>query len=133
MSYQSDYILRIIEQFGSVLRRMLSAITEQRPAQVLDASTEALELAMGMDPATVLALDGPSLLALVKAGGDAAPATALMVGEVFALRARAMEMGGSDGAADAARARTLLEYAASVGDDDQRARARDVLVGIASG
>jgi len=66
VQYQSDYILRLIEQMGALIRRALE--TEQRSSddQPYELATEALGLALDIDPATAARLSPESLASLLE-------------------------------------------------------------------
>lgn len=128
--YQQDYILRLIEQVGAVIRRMLHAIAEERPEHALDASDEAMGLVLDMEPRFVESLSGQSIVALLGAGGRLDSKRALALGEVFLRRAQARAAIPDEPehiAAEAERARMLLMAVHDLGDAADTARADELL------
>lgn len=120
--YQSDYILRMIEQLGVMVRRLLAALREARPDEALKISDEALEVALDLDRDVVATLTGEGLVTYLGAGGEPDSRQALLVGQVLAGRAEACARLGDESAsaAETARARVVLEIVA-VGDDEEAA------------
>ncbi|MBE0476770.1 MAG: hypothetical protein IBX62_06735 [Coriobacteriia bacterium] len=127
--YQQDYILRLIEQVGAVLRRMALRIAEGRAGEALEDSGEALGLVLEMDPRFVESLSGASLVSLLGAGGRLDAKRALLLGQVFARRAEARGAAGdADGAtAERDKAAALLTAVADLGDREDARRADDLL------
>jgi len=128
--YQQDYILRIIEQLGVLLKRMLAALTEQQPQQAIDTSTEALGLVLDMDPRLAESLSAPSLVSLLGAGGRLDVRRSLALGEVFAIRAQAFVGLEQADAAEIARGKALVMLWAVLdhaNDAEARARATELL------
>ena len=133
--FQSDYILRVIEQLGALVRRMLSALREARPEETLELSDEALGLALDLDPGVALALTGEGLLTFMGAASEVDPTQALMVGEVLAARAHAFDLLGDNErfVAESERAAIVLRAVFEHGEDEQVARARELLVALEGG
>lgn len=66
MQYQSDYVLRLIEQMGTLIRRALERLgadTDEQPYEML---SQAVGLALDMDPALVAGLAPQSLRSLLE-------------------------------------------------------------------
>jgi hypothetical protein len=131
--FQSDYILRMIEQMGEMLRRIIDRLAEQRPEEALELTDEAVGLALDVDPDTALQLTGDGLLMLMGGGGEPDPKQALLLGEVLALRAQARWDMGQTGQAlqEAERARTILQAATSTDLPEDAERARELIDGLA--
>lgn len=106
--FQSDYILRIIEQFSTVLRRMIASMREARPEEALELSEEALGLALDMDPKLALSLDAESLMFLAGMGSEPDPVRLLLLAEVLAVRVEAFRASGELEAAEREHARVLV-------------------------
>lgn len=106
--FQSDYILRIIEQFSAVLRRMIASLREAQPQEALELSEEALGLTLDMDPKLALSLDAESLMFLVGMGGESDPVRLLLLAEVLAIRFEALRASGEHEAAEREHARVLV-------------------------
>ncbi len=66
MLYQSDYILRLIEQMGALIRRALELERSGGDAQPYDLAEQALGLALDIDPETAYHLSPESLAALLE-------------------------------------------------------------------
>lgn len=127
--YQSDYILRLIEQMGVLLRRIVAALREVRPDEALELTDEALELSLGMGPEVFGSLTGEGLIMLLGAGGDPDPAQALLVGEALVRRSQALAALGNEERArwESDRARAVLEIAIEAGSPEHAAAARGLL------
>jgi hypothetical protein len=127
--FQSDYILRMIEQMGVALRRIMDRLAEQRPEEALELTDEAVGLALDVDPETALQLTGDGLLMLMGGGGDPDPKQALLLGEALFLRARArFDLGQpSEARVELDRARTVLQAATNTDLAEDEARARELL------
>lgn len=65
MQYQSDYVLRLIEQMGSLLRRALSKVGVGPDEESYDMLSQAVGLALDMDPELAARLSPQSLVALL--------------------------------------------------------------------
>lgn len=105
--YQQDYILRLIEQVGAVLRAMLVAMREQRPEEALHASREALRSVTGLPDALAESLTAEGLLALLSAGGTLETRRTLLVAEVLIRRAEAFDLAGDEDRAAGERRKSL--------------------------
>jgi len=127
--YQSDWLLRQIEQMGDVLRRLVNALREHRPDDAIEISREAAGELLGTDPDVVDALTGDGLVTLLSAGGALDTFRAHMLGELLMARAEALAMAGTPAAADAerARARALLEAAWPLTEGAEAARIAELL------
>jgi hypothetical protein len=127
--FQSDYILRMIEQMGAVLRRIIDRLAAQRPDEALALTDEAVGLALDVDPETALQLTGEGLLMLMGGGGEPDPKQALLLGEALVLRARArLDLGQpSEARIELSRARVVLEAATHTDLAEDEARARELL------
>ena len=67
--YQSDWLLRQIEQMGDVLRRLVAALREQRPDDAVTLSRSAVGELLGTDPDLIDALSGDGLVTMLSARG----------------------------------------------------------------
>lgn len=124
--YQSDYILRLIEQMGTLLRRVLSALREHRPDEVLELTDGALETALGMSSAAHGSLTGEALVAVLGGGGNVDPGLALVVGEALLRRGQAHTLLGQEPSArhELERAEAVLLVATG---EEAAGRARELL------
>ena len=122
--YQTDWLLRQIEQMGDALRRLLAALREHRPEEAIELSREAVLELLDTDPDLVDALTGDGLVTMLSAGGMLDTFRAHMLAELLMARAEALTMQGHDAEAAAERVRTraLLEAAAPLveGADERR-------------
>lgn len=127
--YEQDYILRIIQQMGVMLRAMIAGIREQRPDDVRATSREALTLLLGVPPELTDSLTPEGLITLMSVGGVFEAKRGLLAAEVFVRRAQADAMSGltESAAADAARALRLLAEVEVRGDDADAESARALL------
>ena len=66
MLYQSDYILRLIEQVGALIRRALELERTGGDEQPYELAEQALGLALDIDPETAYHLSPESLAALLE-------------------------------------------------------------------
>lgn len=122
--YQTDWLLRQIEQMGAVLRRLVAALRERRPDDVITLSREAMTDLLGSDADMIDALSGEGVVTLLSAGGELDTFRAHMLAELLIARADALAMLGrpADAAAERQRARVLLEAVAPLveGADERR-------------
>ncbi len=122
--YQTDWLLRQIEQMGDVLRRLVAALREHRPDDALELSREAVEELLDTDAALIDALTGEGLVSMLSAGGGLDTFGAHMLAELLIARADALTMHGqiAQASADRERARVLLEAVAPLveGADGRR-------------
>jgi len=70
MQYQSDYILRLIEQMGGLIRRAMERLRTGAGAdEPLELTQEALGLVIDMDPETFVRLSPQSMVTILEIGG----------------------------------------------------------------
>lgn len=127
--YQTDWLLRQIEQMGDVMRRLIAALREHRPADAIQLTREAVGELLDTDPTLVDVLTGDGLVTLLSAGGPVDAFRAHMLAEL--LMARADAFGQLGQAADAARERqraaALLQAAAPHVEGAQAERVAELL------
>lgn len=128
--YQSDWLLRQIEQMGDVLRRLADALREHRPEDAVKLSREAVGELLETDPGLIDALTGDGLLTLLSTGGSLDTYRAHMLGEILVARAAALAECGrtAEAAAEAARAAVLLEPLLMLVDAPQAERISELLL-----
>jgi hypothetical protein len=133
--YEKDYILRIIQQAGTLLRAMLVAMREQRPDDVLETSREALTLIFGLPPELTETLTASGLITLLSAGGTFDAKRGRLAAEVFVRRAQADRVTGlsESGEVDVAKALRLIGAVIESGDADDASEARALLVELEDG
>lgn len=108
MQYQSDYILRLVEQMGGLIRRALERLRLGEHAESYELTRQAISLALDMDPELVSRLSPASLRSLIEmANLDDRVVT--LVADAFELEALVLERSG-----DMMEAETLREQAAAV-------------------
>lgn len=127
--YQSDWLLRQIEQMGDVLRRLFSALREHRPEDAVALSQEAVSGLLDADASLVDALTGEGLVTLLSAGGALDTFRAHMLAELLLARADALEMEErhSDAAGERQRARVLLQAARPLAEGADAERIAELL------
>jgi hypothetical protein len=127
--YQQDYILRLIEQVGAVLRAMLNTMREQRPEEALAVSREALGTLTGLPDALAESLTAEGLLSLLSAGGTLEARRTLLVAEVLVRRGEALDMAGEEEAAarERRKALALLVAVRDAGLDEDAAAAEALM------
>jgi hypothetical protein len=124
--YETDYILRIIQQMGAILRRMMDELRGETPGDVYETSREALQLLLGLPPALADSLTADGLVALLSPGGIFDPERGRLAAEVFVRRAQAGVMAElpENAASDRAKALRLIELTIEYGNDEDAAEAR---------
>lgn len=93
MQYQSDYVLRVIEQMGALLRRALDNLRPGGPEEPYDLAQQALGLAMDIDPDTVARLAPQGLVALLEIDTPDDRVIRL-IADAFEVQAEALELNG---------------------------------------
>lgn len=108
---QRDYILRMIEQAGAVLRRLLDRILRRAAGrdEVARDLRRAAQLG-GMDLDLLRLCDGPTLLQLVTPGGEPEPARTWLAAESLYLDGLAADLEGGTGDAVSSLAKALMLY-----------------------
>ena len=124
--YETDYILRIIQQMGAILRRMMEEMRGERPGEVYETSREALRLLLGVPPTLTDSLTADGLVALLSPGGMFDPERGRLAAEVFVRRAQAGVLAGlpESVASDRAKAQRLIDLTLEHGLDEDVAEAR---------
>ncbi len=90
MPQQQDYILRLIEQLGALIREALGKLKGKDPEVRPELAGEALGLALSMDPSTASSLTPATLTALLTLGEVDARVMALLQ-QALELEATALE------------------------------------------
>lgn len=132
--YQSDWLLRQIEQMGDALRRLLSALREHRPEDAVALSREAIGELLDTDPDLIDLISGDGLLTLLSAGGELDTFRTQMLAELLVARAGALSDTGreDEAAAEAGRAAALLRGLLPNVDEPDIQRIRDLLAWLES-
>ena len=68
MRYQTDYILRLIEQLGGMMREALERLGMKDAEEPCELAGEAIGLALGMDPILAAGLAPQSLVSMLRLG-----------------------------------------------------------------
>ncbi|TLM80263.1 MAG: hypothetical protein FDZ70_01420 [Actinobacteria bacterium] len=119
--YQSDYILRLIEQVGTAFRRQLAAIREHRPEDALEASDEAVAAALGAPAVLAYQLTVEGLVGMLRPGGTLDVERVVLLAEVLEARSKALDAAGRrDEAGDMLRRAGALRIAATVEAGEER-------------
>jgi hypothetical protein len=124
--YETDYILRIIQQMGAILRRMMEQVRDEEPGEVYETSREALQLLLGLPPTLADSLTADGLVALLSPGGIFDPERGRLAAEVFVRRVQAGLLAGlpESAAADRVKARRLIGLTLEHGNEEDVAEAR---------
>jgi hypothetical protein len=133
---RSDWLMRQIEMLGEFLRQIRKLIAEGRHGDALELSEEAIGEVFDTDPDLVLSLTGSGIVALLSAGGEEDAAfRSLALGEILVARIEALEASGrsAEAAEDRERARTVLESAVPLADDEGKLRILDLLAWLDDG
>ena len=95
VQYQSDYVLRIIEQMGVALRRAFERYRDGGSSdEPLELTQEAIGLVVDMDPGLFLRLSPPSMVSFIEISGFDDRLVAKLV-EALHLEADILESEGS--------------------------------------
>lgn len=108
---QRDYVLRLIEQAGAVLRALLARILGRQAGrdEVARELRRAARLG-GLDLELLRLCDGPTLLQLVTPGGEPEPARTWLAAETLYLDGLAAELDDAPADAQASFAKALMLY-----------------------
>lgn len=93
MRYQSDYVLRLIEQMGGLMREAVEMLRLGSDEEPYELAEEAIGLALDMDPALASRLSPQSLASLLEIN-NLDDRVIKLVGEAFAVQADALERNG---------------------------------------
>jgi hypothetical protein len=96
MYYEEDYIIRMIQGMGALLRAMAAALQDHEPQAALEASDEALQLATGLPASLADTLTLDSLVRMMTTAGVPDPKRLLLAAEVFVRRSQAYAQMGKD-------------------------------------
>ena len=66
MPYQTDYVLRLIEQLGAMIRQALEKLGVKDPEEPCRLAGQAIGAALAMDPALASSLSPQSLVSLLE-------------------------------------------------------------------
>jgi hypothetical protein len=69
VQYQTDYIMRLVEQLGSVIRKTVERLGLRQAEEPVTLASEAIGLALDMDPETASELTPQSLVSLLELRG----------------------------------------------------------------
>lgn len=105
-------MLRLIEQVGTLVRRVLKASGES-PEEAVQIAEEALRLAADTEPSLIDALTPESLVAFLGAGGEMDVARTVLIARVLEARADALEAVGREAPAAAQRTKADALWAAA--------------------
>lgn len=127
--YEKDYLLRIIQQVGVMLRAMITSLREHRPQDVENESREALTLLLGIPPVLTDSLSADGLVTLLSVGGTFDAKRGRLAAEVYVRRVQADDLAGLDESEGSDRAKALRLIGATIqwGDAEDAAEARALL------
>jgi hypothetical protein len=91
---RKDYILRLIEQLGVVLERILALKQNGQAHEALKEIEQACEKYLGLDYRIVAAAHGEGLVTLMSVGGKFDPRRAVLLGELLKEEGELYEMEG---------------------------------------
>jgi len=91
---RKDYIMRLIEQLGVALERILALKHDGQTHQALKEIEQACEKYLGLDPRVISAASGEALLSLMSMGGSFDPRRAELLGELLREEGELYEMEG---------------------------------------
>ena len=93
MHYESDYVLRLIEQMGGLVRRAIERLRIGSEAETYELADEAITLALDMEPQLLHRLSPQSLVSLLELN-NLDDRVIQLVGEALLLQAGALEQAG---------------------------------------
>jgi hypothetical protein len=93
MQYQSDYVLRLIEQMGGLVRRALEVLKLGSDEESYELAEQAIGLALDIDPSLAARLAPQSLASLLEMN-NLDDRVIQLVGEALLVQARALESAG---------------------------------------
>jgi hypothetical protein len=93
MHYESDYVLRLIEQMGGLVRRAIDRLRIGSEEETYELADEAVGLALDMDPLILHRLSPQSLVSLLELN-NLDDRVIQLVGEALMLQAGALEQSG---------------------------------------
>src|SRR5215471_10989883 len=80
---RKDYIMRLIEQLGVAMARIISLKQNSQTHEALKEIEQACEKYLGLDPRVIGAASGEALLTLMSMGGKFDPRRAVLLGELL--------------------------------------------------
>jgi hypothetical protein len=93
MHYESDYVLRLIEQMGGLVRRAVEQLRVGGEQESFELADQAIGLALEIEPEVVHRLSPQSLVALLELN-NLDDRVIRLVGEALLLQAGALEQSG---------------------------------------
>lgn len=123
--YEDDYILRVIDQMGILLRAMLNEVRLNKTEQVYKTSQDSLQLLLGLPTSVAETLTADGYVAMLSVGGGFDTKRGRLTAEVLLRRAQAAELAGEHerSVAERVKAERLITLVLADGDDDDRAEA----------
>lgn len=93
MPYQTDYVLRLIEQLGALIRKALEKLGAKDPEEPCRLAGQAIGAALTMDPALASSLSPQSLVSLLELS-EADSRVIELVAQAIEVEATALENRG---------------------------------------
>ncbi len=128
MVYEQDYILRLIQNAGQALRRIMELVHLGKGSSAVEEADALVTLILGVDSKIADAMTTPSMLTFVRTGADLDTRRALLLARALLARAESRAACADDAGADAdaARAREIASAVVAEGMDTEREEARSV-------
>ena len=114
MPYQTDYVMRLIEQLSGVIRAMKQRLSSGRPGasdETEETATQAISLVLGVDPLVGSRLSPETLTMMIRLG-DVHPDVLPFLAEALELDAQALDADDRGAEAEARRAQAAAVRAA---------------------
>jgi len=89
---RKDYIMRLIEQLGVAMERILALKHDNQAYEALKEIEQACEKYLGLDPRVISAASGEALLTLMSMGGKFDPRRAVLLAELLKEEGELYEM-----------------------------------------
>ena len=103
MRYETDYILRLIEELSGVVRQAMGRLRSLRKDESFEVAGRAIGLALDMDPSVASQLSPESVVSLLRLG-EVDDRVVELVARAIELEAQAFEARGEASAAESRRA-----------------------------
>jgi len=114
---RKDYIMRLIEQLGVVLERILALKQNNQTHEALKEIEQACEKYLGLDSRVIAAASGDALLTLMSMGGKFDPRRAVLLAELLKEEGDLYEMEGLAERSYWGYTRSLWLFLASLNQD----------------
>ncbi len=132
MSYQQDYILRLIENVGVMLQRIMDLMQRGKAAEALVTTDEAVGILVGVDSPVVDSMTVSSVATFLMVGAELDVPRCILLARLWAERAEALEVEGDaeGGRRQRVRAAELLRLATDEARGEEAEEIRTALAEI---